>query len=154
MDIGSQKILENKMNERGWKPHTSNEDNVGSKTQSPGRRSPVCFLLHKYAMEVVNDDPCCLIDSSQAQKVLLRSLMQWIKILLIYTTFSSKVGFTYQLWIVSGDLSLQIELIGHQNETKVHLKDELWKFYLYLSLIKPIIYSSLTYIWAWRINYL
>ena len=37
------------------------------------------------------------------------------------TTFSSEVGFTYQLRIASGDLSLQIECIGHQNETKVHL---------------------------------
>ena len=47
------------------------------------------------------------------------------------TTFSSKVGFTDQLWIDSDDFSLEIELIGHQNETKVHLQNELWKFYLY-----------------------
>ena len=48
------------------------------------------------------------------------------------TTFSSEVGFTYQLRIASDDLSLQIECIGHQNETKVHLSDELWKFQLYI----------------------
>ena len=46
-------------------------------------------------------------------------------------TFSSKVCFRHELWTVSGDLSLEIELIGHQNETKVDLKLQLWKFQLY-----------------------
>ena len=44
----------------------------------------------------------------------------------------SKVGFTDQLWIDSDDFSLEIELISHQKETKVHLQNELWKFYLYV----------------------
>ena len=40
-------------------------------------------------------------------------------LLYFITTFSSEVHFGDELRIVSGDLSLQIECIGHQNETKV-----------------------------------
>ena len=60
----------------------------------------------------------------------------------------SKVGFTDQLWIDSDDFSLEIELISHQKETKVHLQNELWRFYLYLKillnywLMKKEIYST------------
>ena len=54
--------------------------------------------------------------------------------IIIFTNQISKVGFTYQLWIDSGDFSLEIELISHQKETKVHLQNELWKFYLCLML--------------------
>ena len=50
---------------------------------------------------------------------------------LTYTTFSSKFRFRYELWSVSGDLSLEIELIDHQNETKVDLLLQLWKIQLY-----------------------
>ena len=42
----------------------------------------------------------------------------------------SKVDFTDQFWIDSDYISLEIELIGHRKETKVHLQNELWKFYL------------------------
>ena len=35
------------------------------------------------------------------------------------TTFSSLVHFGDEIRIASGDFSLQIECIGHQNETKV-----------------------------------
>ena len=34
------------------------------------------------------------------------------------TTFSSKVGFTGQLWIDSDDFSLEIELISHQKKNE------------------------------------
>ena len=51
----------------------------------------------------------------------------------LYTNQISKVGFTDQLWIYSDDFSLEIELISHQNETKIHLQNELCKFYLYLN---------------------
>ena len=46
------------------------------------------------------------------------------------TTFSSKVRYRHELWTVYGDLSLEIELIGNQNETKVDLLLQLWKFQL------------------------
>ena len=48
-----------------------------------------------------------------------------------YTTFSSEVGFQDQLLFLSDDFSLEIELISHQKQSKVHLQNELWKFYLY-----------------------
>ena len=51
--------------------------------------------------------------------------------LLFFTTFTSKVRFRHEIWTVSGDLSLEIELIGLQNETKVDLLLQLWKFRLY-----------------------
>ena len=44
----------------------------------------------------------------------------------------SKVRFRDELWIDSGEISLEIELINHQKGTKVDLQNELWKFYLYL----------------------
>ena len=37
----------------------------------------------------------------------------------VFTTFSSEEHFGDELLIVSGNLSLQIECIGHQSETKV-----------------------------------
>ena len=49
----------------------------------------------------------------------------------LLTNFSSKVSFTDQLSFLSDDFSLEIELIGHQKQSKVHLQNELWKFYLY-----------------------
>ena len=56
----------------------------------------------------------------------------------VITNQISKVGFTYQLRIDSDDFSLEIELISHQKETKVHLQNELWKFYLYRLNIQSI----------------
>ena len=47
------------------------------------------------------------------------------------TTFSSEVGFQDQLSFLSDDFSLEIECISHQKQSKVHLQNELWKFYLY-----------------------
>ena len=47
------------------------------------------------------------------------------------TTFSSEVSFQDQLSFLSDDFSLEIELISHQKQSKVHLQNELWKFYLY-----------------------
>ena len=49
--------------------------------------------------------------------------------------FFVKVRFRHELWTVSDDLSLEIELIGHQNETKVDLWLQLWKFQLYQNII-------------------
>ena len=42
----------------------------------------------------------------------------------------SRVRFRDKLWINSDEISLEIELISHQKETKVDLQNELWKFYL------------------------
>ena len=39
-----------------------------------------------------------------------------------------KVGFTDQLWIDSDEFSLEIELISHQKEKKVHLQNEFENF--------------------------
>ena len=48
-----------------------------------------------------------------------------------FAIFSSEVGFPDQLSFLSDDFSLEIELISHQKQSKVHLQNELWKFYLY-----------------------
>ena len=48
-----------------------------------------------------------------------------------YTNEISKIRFRDVLWIDSGEISLEIELISHHKETKVDLQNELWKFYLY-----------------------
>ena len=55
-----------------------------------------------------------------------------VKQLKLITNQIFNVGFKDQLWIDSDDFSLEIELISHQKEMKVHLQNELWKFYLYL----------------------
>ena len=64
---------------------------------------------------------------------MLKNIKLCHKIIIIFinTTFSSKVRSRHELWTVSGDLSLEIELIDHQNETKVDQCLQLWKFQLY-----------------------
>ena len=47
-----------------------------------------------------------------------------------YTNKISKVRFRDEHWIYSGEISLEIQLISHQKETKVDLQNELWKYYL------------------------
>ena len=49
-----------------------------------------------------------------------------------FTNEISKVGSTYQIWFRSGDPSLQIECIGHQKQSEVHLQNELRTKKLYL----------------------
>ena len=56
----------------------------------------------------------------------------------------SKVRFGDELWFLSVDLSLEIELIGQQKETKVHLQNEIWKFHLYLGLLPCLLSCSCT----------
>ena len=50
---------------------------------------------------------------------LFQSQFSLLRMARYFTTFSSEVHFRDELRIVSGDLSLQIECIGHQNENKV-----------------------------------